>query len=101
MVTMVLILLICAQTFAADNMLTDQEKAAGWLLLFDGQTTTGWMSPKGKSLDNKHVQEGSLNPHPCDYMLVHNQVWENFRLVLDFKISKKCNSGVFFRTFPL
>jgi hypothetical protein len=24
------------------NVLTDQEKADGWILMFDGQTFTGW-----------------------------------------------------------
>ena len=34
-------------------------------------------------------------------MLVHTQQWENFRLSLDFKISKGCNSGIFVRTSSL
>lgn len=88
-------------SFAADNELTEQEKKDGWVLLFDGKTTKGWMSPKEKPLDAKHVQNGSLNPHPCDYMLVNDKVWENYKLSLDFKISPKCNSGIFIRTFPL
>lgn len=86
---------------AADNLLSDKEQQDGWVLLFDGQTTKGWMSPKEKPLDARHVQDGSLNPHPCDYMLVHEQVWGNYKLSLDFKISEKCNSGIFVRTFPL
>lgn len=92
---------LCSSLSAADNSLTDKEKQEGWVLLFDGQTTKGWMSPKEKPLDEKHVQQGSLNPHPCDYMLVHNEPWENYKLSLDFKISPKCNSGIFVRTFPL
>jgi hypothetical protein len=84
-----------------DNSLTEKEKAEGWILLFDGKTTSGWMSPAGKPLPASHVQGGSLNPHPCDYMLVHEKVWDNFQLALDFKISPKCNSGIFIRTFPL
>ena len=94
-------LAICSSAIAADNVLSDQEKQEGWVLLFDGQTTKGWMSPKEKPLDGKHVQDSCLNPHPCDYMLVHDKVWENYKLSLDFKISKKCNSGIFVRTFPL
>jgi Domain of Unknown Function (DUF1080) len=86
---------------AADNVLTEQEKQEGWLLLFDGRTTDGWISPDGKPLTGKHVQDGSLNPHPCHYMLTHEKVWENFKLSLDFRISPKCNSGIFIRTFPL
>lgn len=87
--------------WSADNTLTDAERAEGWVLLFDGQSTNGWMSPKEKPLPNSHVQNGSLNPHPCDYMLIHKKTWENFRLALDFKISPKCNSGIFIHTFPL
>jgi hypothetical protein len=34
-------------------------------------------------------------------MMVHKQVWENFILSLDYKISPTCNSGVFVRTSPL
>jgi hypothetical protein len=69
--------------------------------LFDGSSTKGWMTPKEKPLPASHVQEGSLNPHPCDYMLTHEKVWDNFKLSLDFKISENCNSGIFIRTFPL
>ena len=100
---LLLIFLIAAGTaaIAADNVLTEKEKQDGWILLFDGQTTKGWMSPKEKLLPESHVQDGSLNPHPCDYMLVYDKPLENYKLSLDFKISKKCNSGVFVRTFPL
>jgi hypothetical protein len=87
--------------WGAENVLTDEERKDGWKLLFDGQTTTGWMSPKEKPLLAAHVQDGALNPHPCDYMLVYEKPLENFVLALDFKISPKCNSGVFVRTFPL
>ncbi|MBC8354004.1 MAG: DUF1080 domain-containing protein [Planctomycetes bacterium] len=86
---------------ADDNALTDKERSEGWILLFDGAATTGWMTPKSQRLHSKHVQDGSLNPHPCDYMLVHEKVWDNFQLALDFKISPNCNSGIFIRTFPL
>lgn len=84
-----------------DNSLTEKERSDGWILLFDGKTTEGWMTPSSKSLPESHVQDGSLNPHPCEYMLVHEKVWDNFELALDFKISPKCNSGIFIRTFPL
>ncbi len=87
--------------WSADNTLTDAERTEGWVLLFDGQSTNGWMSPKEKPLPTSHVQNSSLNPHPCDYMLIHEKTWENFRLALDFKISPKCNSGIFIHTFPL
>jgi len=90
-----------AQAIADQNRLSEQERQDGWILLFDGKTTKGWMTPKRGPLPKRHVQQGALNPHPCDYMLVHEKLWGDFILSLDVKISTKCNSGVFFRTFPL
>ncbi len=84
-----------------DNSLTEKERSEGWILLFDGTTTKGWMTRTGTPLPPRHVQDGCLNPHPCDYMLVQEKAWDDFQLALDFRISPKCNSGVFIRTFPL
>ena len=86
---------------AESNTLTEQEKMDGWQLLFDGATTRGWMTPKGKPLPASHVQDGGLNPHPCDYMLVYEKPLEDFELSLDFKLTPGCNSGIFVRTASL
>jgi hypothetical protein len=86
---------------SALNALTDKEKQAGWQLLFDGRTTKGWMTTTGERLPARHVQDGCLNPHPCDYMLVYDSPLENYILALDFKITPHCNSGIFVRTMPL
>ena len=99
-----LTLILLAATIAAPpeaNTLSYQERKEGWTLLFDGKTTQGWMSTKEKTLPASHVQEGALNPHPCNYMLVYEKPLENFVLALDFKLSPKCNSGVFVRTKSL
>lgn len=88
-------------TIAEDNVLSEQERKDGWRLLFDGRSTQGWMTTASKPLPQSHVQHGSLNPHPCSYMLVYGEPQENFILALDFKITPKCNSGVFIRTAPL
>ena len=44
-----LLLIAAAALFGADNVLTRQEKAQGWVLLFDGKTLNGWESavPQG------------------------------------------------------
>ncbi|WP_422928415.1 3-keto-disaccharide hydrolase [Singulisphaera sp. PoT] len=97
----VAVTLLAGRAMAVENTLTEREKQEGWRLLFDGQTTKGWMSIKEEPLGPKHVQDGTLNPHPCNYMLVHETALENFELALEFKISPKCNSGVFLRTWPL
>jgi len=39
-----LMLILTAGLFGADNVLTSQEKAKGWVLLFDGKTLNGWDS---------------------------------------------------------
>ena len=86
---------------AADNELTEAERKQGWLLLFDGKTTSGWMTSAGQP-SKTPVEQGSLNPHHSGhYMLVHTQQWSNFLLSLDFKISQGCNSGIFVHTASL
>lgn len=89
------------QAEVALNALTEKEKRTGWQLLFDGRTTKGWMAITGERLPERHVQDGCLNPHPCDYMLVYDAPLENYVLALDFKITPHCNSGIFVRTMPL
>ena len=86
---------------AADNELTDKEKADGWVLLFDGKTLDGWMTSAGKP-SRTPVEDGCINPHKCGhYMMVHKDQWGDFMLSCDFKISKGCNSGIFIRTSSL
>jgi len=87
--------------YGEENSLTDRERSDGWKLLFDGKTTKGWVSIKSEPLPDSHVQEGSLNPHPCNYMLVYEKPLENYVLAMDFKITPKCNSGIFIRTSTL
>ncbi|MEY2409991.1 MAG: hypothetical protein QOF48_2661 [Verrucomicrobiota bacterium] len=86
---------------AADNRLSPDEQKQGWVLLFDGRTSNGWMN-SDLTRPRTPVENGALNPHQAGhYMLVHTQQWTDFLLSLDFKISKGCNSGVFVRTQPL
>lgn len=99
--TICALMLFCVPTAAAENTLTEQERNDGWKLLFDGQTAANWMTIKEQRLAASHVQSGTLNPHPCDYMLVYDQPVGNFVLALDFKLTPGCNSGVFIRTSPL
>src|SRR5690349_16933959 len=98
---LVAVFVTSAQAESSLNSLTDKEKQEGWQLLFDGRSTKDWMTIKGAAVPNQHVQNGALNPHPCDYMLVYDRPLENYILSLDFKITPKCNSGIFVRTFPL
>jgi alpha-3'-ketoglucosidase len=84
-----------------DNVLSPAEKEAGWLLLFDGKSLSGWQTSSGQT-SKVPVEDGCINPHGSGgYMMIHSKTWSDFILEIDFKISKGCNSGVFVRTYPL
>jgi hypothetical protein len=98
-----LVLFSCVNACAADadNELTKKEKRDGWILLFDGRTLNGWMT-SSQTPSDVSVDDGCIQPHGCGgHMMIHEKEWSNFVLSLDFKISQRCNSGVFLRTFPL
>jgi len=92
-----------------ENALTEIEKAAGWKLLFDGQTMTEWHNyNKGKMMSPSKWQvtpDGSIhfdakrNGDGGD--LVTNKDYENFELELEWKISNCGNSGMFFNVVEI
>ncbi len=80
------------------NTLTAEEQAAGWKLLFDGKTTTGWRGwnkdtiPSGwQAVDGTltRVSEGGGD-------IITVDKYDNFELALDWKIAPGGNSGIFF-----
>lgn len=90
----------------APNILTDQQKADGWQLLFDGQTMNGWRFFKGYANDSWEVADGALHCKPPregegalnqrSDIMTENQ-YENFELMLEWKISNAGNSGIMYR----
>src|SRR5262245_35583389 len=95
------VLVAASSAAAADNELSDAEKRDGWILLFNGRTLDGWMTSSQRP-GRRPVEDHAINPHRSGgYMMIHERTWGDFELSLDFKIAKGCNSGVFFRTFPL
>jgi hypothetical protein len=96
-----LIALVAQLALAADNRLSQEEEKEGWILLFDGKSLDGWMTSDSKP-SQRHVEDGALNPHKSGhYMLVTKEEFGDLKLQLDFKLSPRCNSGVFFRVFSL
>jgi len=86
------------------NALTEAEKAEGWELLYDGQTTRGWHVYLNKTDGSawKSV-DGMLVLDPAQKNgwqtvgggdLVTDSVFENFHLSLEWMISEKGNSGI-------
>jgi hypothetical protein len=91
------------KTAAPDNTLTQAEQAAGWKLLFDGKSTTGWRGFKTPAPDaGWKVNDGALSPDPkTSKDLVTKDKYEDFELIFDWKISPKGNSGVMFHVIDV
>ena len=77
-------------------MLTEKEKAEGWISLFDGKTLTGWAATG--SDEGWTVDDGAIlcTVKGGGYLYTLEQ-YENFVLSVDFKIDTGVNSGIFFR----
>jgi len=70
--------------------------------LFDGSSPKGWILTNGKPLPGEFVQEDGLNPHGSgSYIVVYEEKLGDFIVDFDYKLSKGCNSGVFFRVDDL
>ena len=80
------------------NTLTGAEKAAGWVLLFDGKTTSGWLEVTGQPFPATwNIEDGSLhalNPGHGFQDLRTEAVPRSFEFQFDWKIAKGGNSGV-------
>src|SRR5215831_3002693 len=93
-------LLIWQDLLVADetpNQLTDQEKAAGWKLLFDGKTSEGWHSfkkplfpAKGWTVENGWLH--CLGKGGGD--LLSQGQYAQFELQWEWKLAPSGNSGV-------
>jgi hypothetical protein len=86
------------------NTLTEQEKADGWQLLFDGQTTTGWRGAHKDAFPQWgwKVEDGQLIVLSADGRESTNggdivygpETFSAFELSVDFKITDGANSGI-------
>lgn len=86
-----------------DNTLTAEEQAAGWRLLWDGKTTTGWRSAKAEDFPTKgwEIKDGVLSvlatggaESAAGGDIITRERFSQFELVLDFKITPGANSGI-------
>jgi hypothetical protein len=87
-----------SSTDPVQNTLTGAERAAGWRLLFDGQTTAGWRNYGKPTLsDGWTVQDGALTRTGAGGDIITNDEFKNFELTIDWKIEPGGNSGIFYR----
>lgn len=92
---------------ASLNTLTDEEKSAGFELLFDGQTTHGWHGYKmDKMPPGWQVKDGILTRVEGGAGgkgagggddIVTDEEFANFELRLEWRVGKGVNSGILYR----
>jgi cytochrome c len=91
-----------------DNTLSAAEKAAGWQLLFDGKTRSGWHNFGKSTLGTSWViQDAALHlnakPNPDGHWqaedggdILTDNAYTNYELKLDWKIGPCGNSGIIY-----
>jgi hypothetical protein len=85
------------------NTLSGQEKAEGWQLLWDGQTTDGWRTPKSDEFPTKSwlitngefrvIASGNAEAQQGGDIITRER-YSNFDLRVEFKMTPGCNSGI-------
>jgi 3-keto-disaccharide hydrolase len=90
---------VYAQSGTPPNTLSASEKAAGWILLFDGKTTAGWRGfhsdkfpETGWVVENGAIKTTGSGPSGGDIITVAE--FDNFELQLEWKIGPGGNTGV-------
>lgn len=84
------------------NHLSTSEQKAGWKLLFDGTTTKGWHTYGADRVRGWEVKNGELialgqaGHEGTANDIVTDGEFENFELLVDWKMSPGGNSGIFF-----
>ncbi len=80
------------------NRLTASERADGWELLFDGDTTDEWRGFRQDSMpDGWKVVDGALTRVAPAGDIITKKQFKNFDLQLEWKIAEAGNSGIMFR----
>ena len=95
-----LLLLPCTIAMAAEthNQLTAREQAAGWQLLFDGESLEHWRTYRKPAPDLEwQAVDGEIKlTRRGGGDLITRDTWASFELTLNWKISEGGNSGIFF-----
>jgi Domain of Unknown Function (DUF1080) len=91
-----------ATNAAAPTALTPVEKAAGWSVLFNGQSTDAWKGYRSDAFPSARwkVEDGcvrSVGGAGNTIDLVSKDTYGDFELTLEFKTPSAANSGIIYR----
>lgn len=89
------------------NMLTAEEEADGWILMFDGKTSDGWRGykketfPAAWNIDNEsiHIQgSGRGEAGAADGGdIIYDQIFSDFHFKVEWMVDSAANAGIFYR----
>jgi hypothetical protein len=102
LITILLTIFVIKASAQAPNTLTRSEKKNGWVLLFDGKTSTNWRSPlsdhfpeKGWKIDSGMM---TVDPQKRDVPsggdIITIKKYKAFDLKFEFRTTDTANSGV-------
>lgn len=85
----------------AQNKLTEEEKADGFVLLFDGKTSDGWRGYKKDVFPDRWlIEDGTIHFDPKAEGkrgdIIYDKMFSDFHLKLEWKIAEGGNSGIFY-----
>lgn len=93
-----LTLMALAALAAQDNVLSEEEKAQGFKLLFDGTSLDGWRGwKKDKPTEAWKVIDGVLTLSGKGGDILTIEQFEDFELKIDWRVAPGGNSGIMYR----
>jgi len=101
-IAVMLLFTVSTQRLMAQNSLTKEEKAEGFVLLFNGENLEGWRGYKKEAVPDRWlVEDGTLFFDPeaegSRGDLIFDKKFSDFHLKMEWKISEGGNSGIFYR----
>ncbi|RHW19291.1 DUF1080 domain-containing protein [Sphingomonas gilva] len=94
---------VADESMDVENTLSSEERAQGWRLLWDGETTAGWKAAKGDGFPAQgwEIDDGVFSVLASDGAesrnggdIITTEEFSNFELLIDFRITPGANSGI-------
>jgi len=97
--TAALLTIMCSfHPLSAQNTLTEDERAAGWQLLFDGRSTAAWRGYRQETMPaGWQAVDGTLARVAEASDIITRAQFQDFELSLEWQVAPGGNSGLMFR----